>query len=150
MAMVELRVEKRGFRGNTQDPPPLCNHRERVVAMSDPNDTARRFFEALLKVSIPEGFSADDVWMYMPRLFDFAAQNQPLPTVCLTLLEDLASRLKAGASVIDVMQAIERAWGPCPYGNDELLKLARYIREQRNGDFSTAGPKKGPSIRGEF
>lgn len=118
--------------------------------MGDPNDTARRFFEALLNVSIEPGFSAEDVWMYMPRLLDFAERNQPLPTMCLTLLGDLASRLKAGASVPDVMQAIERAWGPCPYGNDELLKLARYVREQRNGDFSSEAPKKGPSIRGEF
>lgn len=118
--------------------------------MGDPNDTARRFFEALLNVSIDPQFGADEVWMYMPRLLAFAEQNQPLPTVCLTLLNDLASGLKAGASVPDVMQAIERAWGPCPYGHEELLKLARYVREQRNGGFSSEGPKKGPSIRGEF
>lgn len=48
------------------------------------------------------------------------------------------------------MEAMQRAWGPCPYDQGEFLELARYIREQRNGGFSTDAKKKGPSIRGEF
>jgi hypothetical protein len=48
------------------------------------------------------------------------------------------------------MVAIERTFGPCPYGSEELLKLARYLREQRNGGFTAFMGRKGPSIRGEY
>lgn len=118
--------------------------------MGSPNDLARRFFEALLNTSIDPQFGPDDVWMYMPRLFDVAEKNEPLPAMCMPILNELASGLKAGASVLDVMEAMQRAWGPCPYDSGEFLALARYIREQRNGGFSTDAKKKGPSIRGEF
>ena len=120
--------------------------------MAEPTDIGRRFFEALLGVQLDPAFTNDDVWMYMPRLLELASANTPLPTLCLTLLGDLSLGLglKAGAPVPDVMQAIERTFGACPFGNDDLLTLARYLREQRNGGFATLQVKKGPSIRGEF
>jgi hypothetical protein len=120
--------------------------------MADPNDIARRFFEALLNQSIEGEFDAGYVWTYMPRVLQMADENLPLPPTCVAVLGELSPTvgLKAGAPLPDVMQAIERTFGECPFGREELLKLARYLREQRNGAFSTVPKKKGPSIAGEF
>ena len=120
--------------------------------MADPNSIARRFFEALLLRELDPDFDAESVWMYMPRVLQLADENLPLPEACVAVLGELSSAagLKAGASVLDLVVALERTWGECPFGRDDLVKLARYLREQRNGGFSTATPKKGPSIRGEF
>jgi hypothetical protein len=118
----------------------------------EPTELVRRFFEVLLKVSIDPNFTADDVWTYAPRLLQDADDDKPIPQAGLVLMGELSQRLglRAGASVPDVMVAAERAFGPCPYGQEELLKLVKYLRQQRNGAFSSVKPKKGPSIRGEF
>jgi hypothetical protein len=121
--------------------------------VAEPTDIARRFYEALFSMPIdPGGFTVDDVWAYMPRLVEFARENRPLPSLCVTLLGELAlaGGLKTGATLPDVLVGIERAFGPNQLSSDDLLLLARYLREQRNGGFSSGAPRKGPSIRGMY
>ncbi len=119
--------------------------------MADPVDLARRFFEVLLVEQLPE-FGADDVWAYLPRLLDFVEPNKPLPPMCVTIVGELAAagNLRSGASLPEVMTAIEATFGTCPYGPETLQKLAAYLREQRNGGFQTVTKRRGPAIGGEF
>lgn len=119
--------------------------------MADANELARRFYEVLLSTPIDPHFTADDMWLYLPRLLAWADEGRTLPPTCLALLGDLAlaAGVKTGASLPDVIVAVERTFGPCPHGPDAVLTLARYLREQRNGGFTTA-KRKGPSIRGMY
>jgi len=120
--------------------------------VAEPSDIARRFYEALFQLPIDPAFTADDVWLWLPRLLQYADEGKALPGTCVALLGELAlaGGVKPGATLPDVMVAVERTFGPCPHGSDALLKLARYLREQRNGGFSSADPRKGPSIRGMY
>ena len=96
--------------------------------------------------------SSDQVWAYMPRLLEYGEQKRPLQRLCLTMLGELslAVGLKAGAPTPDVMVAMERTFGYCPFGREDLQLIARYLWEQRNGEFVPQGKKKGPSLGGEF
>lgn len=121
--------------------------------MSTAVDVARRFFELLHRRSFdPESFSEADVWMNVPSLLDYAEGSLTLPNNCLGLLAELsgAMGLPSGASVPAVVAAVERNFGSCPYGEEAVQVLARYLRQQRNGAFDTVKKKRGPNLGGEF
>lgn len=116
-------------------------------------DVARRFFELLTNQALPAAdFVEDDVWMNVPTVLSFATGGRALPEGCRSLLGELSTAmgLKPAATETAIGAAIERSFGVCPFGNEALVQLARYIHEQRNGTFEVSNKPKGPSIKGEF
>lgn len=116
-------------------------------------DILRRFLNLALKEDFPPGsVEPSDVWSLAVPLFDLADQRKRLAPDAIALLGDLATglRLPIGAPAPLIAAVLERSFGPCPLGPERLAVLADWLREERNGTFSTLAKKKGPAIGGEW
>jgi hypothetical protein len=114
-------------------------------------DSVRRWFEIIeVQLIDPDSFSAFEVWLHAQKVIDLASAGKDLPNAALSVLTEIGERLgvAVGSPPAVLGNALEQHFGQCPYGQEVLDLLTRYLRSQINA-FKDPVARKGPDLSGD-
>ena len=107
-------------------------------------DTVRRWFEIIeVQLIDADSFSAFEVWLHAQKIVDMASEGKDLPDAALSVLSEIGERMgvPVGSPPAVIGNALEQHFGQCPYGQEVLDHLTRYLQSQINGSSAfTLGP----------